>query len=56
MNDLKGYDAWLSSPPEDDGLERYLQSMTMEDVLDVCGEYVIERMTEHYYDKKHDTP
>ena len=57
MKEFSGYDGWkLSAPPTDKGLDEYLQSMTVEEILEVCGDFVIERMKEHYHDMKADTP
>lgn len=64
-DEVRGYDRWkLASPPEDEGLEKYLEEVTFEEVFEVCGEKIMrglydywddrisEAMTKHYYDNR----
>ena len=63
--EVQGYDRWkLASPPEDEGLEKYLEEMSFEEVFEVCGEKIMrdlyrdwdwrisEAMTKYYYDNR----
>lgn len=45
--DLPGYDSWkLASPPEDEELNMWLESLTFDEVMEICGDEVVRELWE----------
>ena len=45
--ELPNYDSWkLASPPEDEALNRWLESLTFDEVMEICGDDVVRELWE----------